>query len=238
MPTPRPLSDHRDTGDTRSLIIAAAAELIAADGNDAATMRAVATAAGVQVPTIYRLFGDKDSLLDAVAERTLFDYIAGKSRREPAADAIQDLRDEWDAHIAFGLANPSVFALISSAAASGQLSPASAAGLAMLRNQVRRVAHTGRLRVSQERAVDLIQAMGTGTVLTLLVKPPRERGDLADVACNAVFAAIINGMGPSVGPGPAGAASALRAGLADIANVTLGERHLLDELLQRIASAN
>jgi AcrR family transcriptional regulator len=36
-------------------------------GRRAVTTRAVAAGAGVQAPTIYRLFGDKDGLLDALA---------------------------------------------------------------------------------------------------------------------------------------------------------------------------
>ena len=48
-----------------------AARLLREQGAAAVTTRAVAMAAGVQAPTIYRLFGDKDGLLDAVAEYVL-----------------------------------------------------------------------------------------------------------------------------------------------------------------------
>jgi AcrR family transcriptional regulator len=56
------------------------------------TTRAVAEAAGVQAPTIYRLFGDENGLLDAVAEHGFASYLedkrpAGPGRRpgrEPA----------------------------------------------------------------------------------------------------------------------------------------------------------
>ncbi|HLR84941.1 MAG TPA: helix-turn-helix domain-containing protein, partial [Nocardioidaceae bacterium] len=43
---------------TRQRVIEAAIELLARDGRDAVTTRAVADAAGVQAPAIYRLFGD------------------------------------------------------------------------------------------------------------------------------------------------------------------------------------
>ncbi|MBC8122483.1 MAG: TetR family transcriptional regulator, partial [Gemmatimonadaceae bacterium] len=51
--------------DVRARIVVAAAGLIDSGGRDAATTRAVAAAAAVQAPTIYRLFGDKRGLLDA-----------------------------------------------------------------------------------------------------------------------------------------------------------------------------
>ena len=79
--------------DARTRIIAAAAELIAAGGRDAATTRAVALAAGVQAPTLYRLFGDKRALLDAVAEHGLAAYVAEKAARAPHADPVQALSD-------------------------------------------------------------------------------------------------------------------------------------------------
>ena len=105
--------DAARADDARARIIAAAAGLIAAGGRDAATTRAVAAAAAVQAPTIYRLFGDKRGLLDAVAEHGLAAYVAGKSVREPHPDPVQDLRDGWDMHVAFGLAHPGLFAIMS-----------------------------------------------------------------------------------------------------------------------------
>ena len=86
--------------------------------------RAVVAAAAVQAPTIYRLFGDKRGLLDAVAERSLAAYIAEKSAREPHPDPVQDLRDGWDTHVAFGLAHPGLFAIMSGDPHPHPLSPA------------------------------------------------------------------------------------------------------------------
>lgn len=71
---------------------AAAAELLSSGGVDAATTRAVAQAAGVQAPTIYRLFGDKQGLLEAAAEQAIADYVDDKSRHLLDADPIADLR--------------------------------------------------------------------------------------------------------------------------------------------------
>lgn len=232
--TPSHLANDERPGDTRTRIIAAAAKLIASGGADAATTRAVADAASVQPPTIYRLFGDKEGLLDAVAEQQLADYVAEKAASQPDADPVNALRQAWDTHVAFGLANPAIFALISSAH-SGRISPAAQAGLVVLRERVRRVARTGRLRVSEELAVGMIHAMGTGTVLALLQKPADEQDGLSQAGREAVFAAIIDEQSQPTNTGPAGLASALRTCVGEFAALSPGERHLLDELLQRIS---
>src|SRR3954452_18482594 len=96
--------------DTRTRIVTAAAALLADGGRDAVTTRAVAAAAGVQAPTIYRLFGDKTGLLDAVAEHGFQAYLGGKAA--PDGDPVECLRAGWDLHVGFGLANPGLYALM------------------------------------------------------------------------------------------------------------------------------
>ncbi|WIB11365.1 TetR/AcrR family transcriptional regulator [Curtobacterium sp. MCPF17_052] len=103
--------------DPRTRIVTAAARLLAEDGAAAVTTRSVALAAGVQAPAIYRLFGDKDGLLDAVAEHVLADFVAAKTEHAAAeagdgGDPVADLRDSWRVQVAFGLANPALFRLL------------------------------------------------------------------------------------------------------------------------------
>lgn len=224
--------------DVRARIVAAAARLIADGGRDAATTRAVAVAAAVQAPTIYRLFGDKRGLLDAVAEHAMAAFVADKAARAPDPDPVQDLRDGWDHYVEFGLAHPGLFALMSGdpPADSRTRSPAAEAGMDVLRRRIRAIARTGRLRMSEERAVALVHAAGVGTVLTLLEEPPEHRDPgLSAAACEAIVAAITGEAGAAVEAGPRGAAAALRASLDGTVPLTPGERHLLDELLARIA---
>ena len=232
--------DAADVGELRTRIVVAAARLIAAGGRDAATTRAVAAAAKVQAPTLYRLFGDKRGLLDAVAQHGLADYVAGKAARAPHPDPVQELREGWDLHVAFGLAHPELFAILAGGdPLSRPPSPAAAAGLEVLRRRVRHIARAGRLRTSEARAVALLHAVGTGTVLTLIGQPEGQRdAGLSEVAREAVLAAIITGGGlpvAAVEPGPRGAAATLRASLDGVAVLTRGEKHLLGELLDRIA---
>ncbi len=229
--------DHRSRPpDVRTRIIKAAAELIASGGHEAATTRAVAVAAGVQAPTIYRLFGDKDGLLDAVAEHTVAAYVASKALREANTDPVQALRDGWDLHIEFSLAHPALFAIMSKVPHTRPPSPAAEAGLNVLRSMVRNIALAGRLRVSEERAMLLLQSASTGTVLTLLGQPDDGRDSgLSNAAREAVIAAITGQSVEFADAGSRGHAAALHASLDETAVLSPGERVLLKELLDRIA---
>src|SRR4051794_27023678 len=93
---------------TRRRVIEAAIDLLTRGGRDAVTTRAVADAAGLQPPAIYRLFSDKDGLLDAVAEHGFATFLATKHVDPDPPDPIEDLRAGWDVAVEFGLANPSL----------------------------------------------------------------------------------------------------------------------------------
>lgn len=225
--------------DVRTRIILAAADLIAEGGRDAATTRAVAVSAGVQAPTIYRLFGDKRGLLDAVAEFGLADYVRAKAMRAPHPDPVQDLRDGWDLHIDFGLAHPGLFAIMAGDPQSHERSSVNAAGTEVLRRRIRAIALVGRLKISESRAIALLHAVGTGTILTLLGQPDDQRDlGLSDLARETVIAVIVDETAPAGSAGPCVAATMLQAGLDQTDALSEGERHLLRELLDRIADAD
>ncbi len=225
--------------DCRGRVVLAAAALIASGGPDAATTRAVAVAAGVQAPTIYRLFGDKRGLLDAVAEHGLATYVAQKSVHEPNSDPVQELREGWDLHVAFGLAHPGLFAIMSDYAFphTRPLSPGAAAGLNVLRRKMKVVALAGRLRMSEERAVDLMHSVCTGTVLTLLRKPEQRRDAGLSATARETVITAITGEAPSVADTALrAAATTLRAALGQSTLLSRGENQLMLELLDRIAN--
>jgi hypothetical protein len=139
-------------------------------------------------------------------------------------------------HVAFGLAHPSVFAILSGDPETAPTSDMVKAGLEVLRRRVRNVALAGRLKTSEVRAVDLLRSVGTGTVLTLLAQPETQRDPgLSIAARESVIAAIIGEATSQTASGPNTAAAALRASLDQTSVLTNGERHLLAELLDRIA---
>jgi AcrR family transcriptional regulator len=228
-------ADDGSTDTIRRRIVQAAAHLIAAGGVDAATTRAVSAAAAVQAPTIYRLFGDKRGLLNAVAEQGLAAYVADKAQQVPHPDPVQDLRDGWDTHVVFGLAHPGLFAILTSDPHHGPPSPAMLAGAQVLHRRIRAIAQAGRLAVPESRALALLQSMGTGTVLTLLGQPPDQRDPELSVAAREAVIATMTCAAQPVAAGAAAAAITLRGHLDDVTGLSVGERALLTEWLDRIA---
>ncbi|CNF93934.1 TetR family transcriptional regulator [Mycobacterium tuberculosis] len=221
----------------RERILAATAKLLAEGGREAVSTRAVGTAAGVQAPTIYRLFGDKQGLLDAVAAEGFTTYLSTKSTPEPDTDPVDDLRAGWDEHLQFGLANPALYMLMCEPRP-GSRPPAAAAGIEILSARVHRIAEAGRLRVGEERAVQLVHAAGSGTTIALIAMPEAARDlQLSVMAREAVIAAITTDAPAHSAPGPVGAAVALRAVLPRATALTEPERGLMREWLDRIANA-
>ncbi len=222
----------------------ATAELLARGGHHEVSSRAVSTAAGVQAPTIYRQFGDMRGLLDAVARETFAEYVRQKATREQTDDSIEDLRRGWDIHVAFGLANPAVHALIYDAPTTMADASVARDAATILNGLVARVAEAGRLRVTVPHAVSLIAAAGEGVTRSLIATPPDARDlRLSATMREAVIAAIT--VAPlDVSPGTTApgqqrvAASAARRATAraDVPGVlSSAERLLLGEWLDRLA---
>src|SRR3569833_2632471 len=61
---------------TRAQLVEVAARVLATEGPEAVPTRSIALAAGVQAPTIFRLFGDKNGLLVAVVEDGFASFLA------------------------------------------------------------------------------------------------------------------------------------------------------------------
>jgi AcrR family transcriptional regulator len=224
--------------DTRARIIDAAASLLRQDGPAAVTTRAVAVGAGVQAPAIYRLFGDKDGLLEAVAEHVMSEFVSAKAAIVQAAaddniDPLDDLRAGWDTQIAFGLANPVLFRLLSDPSRV-ERSPAAQSGRRVLEARVHRVAAAGKLRVSENRAVGIIQAAGSGAIQTMLATPPELRDTgLPDAMYDAVLSQILTDAPGPVSDDRTSAVVAFRAVAPELEALSSAERQVLLEWLDR-----
>jgi AcrR family transcriptional regulator len=230
-----PSSASESRTDASSGIVAAATDLLRAGGARAVTTRAVAQAAGVPQPTIFRLFGDKDGLLNAVAEHVMAGYVSEKTAKAASenGDPVADLRAAWHRHIEFSLANPDVFLLL---AVPGRLrqSPALTVGIDVLKARVARVAAAGLLAVPEERAVTMISAAGTGAVLTLLGQPEDRRDSaLADVLLGAVLGGILTSTPSPPASDPVAVVLTLQAALPQLPSLSDAERTLLSEWLTR-----
>lgn len=222
---------------TRDRITAVAAALLAAGGREAVSTRAVSEAAGVQAPTIYRLFGDKQGLLDAVAEYGVQEFLASKMQQPVGSDPIEDLRRGWDFHVAFGLENPALYTLIYGELRQGPPSSAAQSAVAMLAEKMQRIAASGRLRVSTDLAVDLIHALACGTTFSLIAIPTSpDRQALSSLAREAAISAITTNAPIVAESGPANLAIALREVLPQTTTLSPAELALMREWLDRLAT--
>ncbi|MGW2053884.1 TetR/AcrR family transcriptional regulator [Streptomyces sp. NPDC001840] len=221
---------------TRQRVIDAAIDLLTRGGRDAVTTRAVADAAGLQPPAIYRLFGDKDGLLDAVAEHGFAAFLATKHIDPDPRDLIEDLRAGWDVAVEFGLANPVLYTLMYGEPTRAG-SAAFKAGMEILMGRIRRLAAGGWLRVDEELAAQIVHATARGAVLTWLSLPEHRRDPALLTTLRESMVGAVTNQQPAVrDAGPAGAARALRAALPEQMALSGAERRLLKEWLDRLAA--
>jgi AcrR family transcriptional regulator len=225
-----------ERSETRRRIIDAAAGLLREQGREAVTTRAVSAAAGVQPPTIYRLFTDMSGLLDAVAASGFDDYLERKHAQPLTDDPVEDLRRGWDLHVEFGLEHPAHYLLMYGRPESGP-NEATERSEQRLRLLVGRIAEAGRLTLSVETAAAMVHAAGVGLILNLIGTAPENRDpDLPRRMREAVIGAV-TGEATTGGRDRPARAAALRAVLDDEADLSPGERALLGELLDRLADA-
>jgi AcrR family transcriptional regulator len=223
----------------RKRILKAALTLLTKQGRDAVTTRNVAEAAKVQPPVLYRIFGDKTGLLDAVAAYGFEAYIAKKYRPAAGDDPVESLRTGWATHVEFGLANPELYLLMYANPQPGAESPAARHSFEMLGELMQSVAAAGRLRVSVTRAYALYYAAAVGIVMYLLASVPEHRDlSLSNIARDHALSGITTRASAVTNPTLAVTANRLRALLKQPGEgtsvLTDAERLLLSEWLLRL----
>lgn len=187
--------------------------LLAAGGRDALTTRAVAEAASVQPPILYRLFGDKTGLLNAIADYG-FDVYMARKRPSAAApkDPVESLRSGWKLHVEFGLTHPELYLLMYADPHPERKSGAAARSHQVLRDHMQRVAAAGKLRIGEKRAAHLFHSAACGMVMTLLGMNVEKRDlSLSDSACDMALANIVTDRHIAPAPTAVVAATTLRA---------------------------
>ncbi|WP_293697671.1 TetR/AcrR family transcriptional regulator [uncultured Agrococcus sp.] len=175
--------------DTRTRLLNAAAEMIASAPGEEFSLRAVCDAAGVKMPTLYHFFGSKQGLIEAVIERGFDMYLEAKATAESSGDPIQDIREGWDAHVAFGLANPGFYTLMYGKVRPGHSPAAQARPSDILRSITRRAFDEQRLNTSPEQAAAHILVANIGVTLRQLVTGEEDRA-LSVAVREGVIAAI------------------------------------------------
>jgi AcrR family transcriptional regulator len=179
--------------DTRGELLDAAAAVLAEEGVDGASTRAIYERAGVKAPTLYHHFGDKRGLMDAVVTDAFDRYLAEKRRLRPTGDPFVDLRRGWDAHVAFARANPAVYQLMFPAE-EARPSAAGQESLRLLREGFDRLASDGALReqVSPELATRALSAALHGVTTAICREPTNARNArLSSTVRDALISALL-----------------------------------------------
>lgn len=187
--------------DTRTRLLNAAADMIASAPGEEFSLRAVCDAAGVKMPTLYHFFGSKQGLIEAVIERGFDMYLESKASAESSGDPIQDIRIGWDAHVAFGLANPGFYTLMYGKVRPGYSPVAQSRPSEILRSITRQAFSQGRLAVSAEQAAAHVLVTNIGVTLRQLVLDEEDRA--LSVAVREGVIAAITGSTSSDGSGHA-----------------------------------
>jgi AcrR family transcriptional regulator len=178
--------------DLRSALLAAAEkQLVAAPDGDIAT-RAVCEAAGVTQPVLYRIFGDKRGLLDALADSGLERYAARKAELEVSTDPAADLRAGWDDHLAFADEHAALYRLMfaprpwASSRARDGIS-------ALLRKTLSRCAAAGLLRVEIDVASAMLLGANVGFALNRMADPGlRDVAGASESLRDAVLSSVLD----------------------------------------------
>jgi AcrR family transcriptional regulator len=226
-----------DDTSIREALVNAAERQLAASAEGAVATRAVSEEAGVTQPVLYRLFGDKRGLLDAVADLGFERYARRKSELELTDDPVADLYAGWDDHMAFAAENPALYRLMF--APRPQSAPTAYRRiLELLESTLLRCAAAGALATTPRSASRLILSANIGVALSRIAQPALfDDPALSHSARDAVFAAVLTDPKAPSTPDPVSAAARqLRSQLTLTGTDRLepAEEALLDRWLERI----
>lgn len=206
--------------------------------------RTICERAGVQAPTLYHHFDNKDGLLDAVVSHGFRRFLGELPAVEDLDDPIASLRCGWDTHVRFGVENPHFYAYVYGRVEVGKRCSVIRQWELALDAALQPAARKGLLSVPPADAAAQIFSACSGVTLRLI----SERADTVDwplsaAVRDAIFARIVkrhkaprsNGSGEDIV-----AAAVHLSALVDSSTpgaLTLGESALLKEWLQRIAAS-
>jgi AcrR family transcriptional regulator len=222
-------------------IITTTAKLIAEEGMSAATIRNIAKHASVLPPQIYKHVGSIDQLLDDVA----LHLWEARPRTHTESDVpINGLLHAIEDLIVFGMKHPDIYLHISKPRV-GQIRTLWRRQVEDLSAAVGKVAKAGLLQVGEKQAVDFILPFCVGMIFTCLHETSRPQ-DPTWLAWQSVKP-LLKKSAMKTMPAPEGLksdanrkvpnlASELNANLGEVEVLTMRERWMLGEWLERIAA--
>jgi AcrR family transcriptional regulator len=177
----------------RTRLLRAAEEQLAASADGDIATRAVCEAVGVSQPVLYRIFGDKQGLLDALVDDGFERYVERKRALRETGDPVADLRAGWTDHMDFALTNPALYRLMF-APRPGGTSTAHKQIFDILLATLTRCAAAGALNTDPAAAAQSILSANVGVALNIINQPDLyDDPALPDRMREAVFGALLTG---------------------------------------------
>jgi AcrR family transcriptional regulator len=223
-------------------IILTTAKLITEEGMGAATIRNIAKHSNVLPPQIYKHVGNIDKLIDMVATHL---WETRERKNQELDDPVEGLHQAIEDLIVFGMNNIDIYLHISKPR-EGQIATLWRRQVQDLGDAVRKAAKVGLLKVAQKQAVDFILPFCVGMIFTCTHETSHPR-DVTWLGWQAITPLLKKGALKTI-PAPEtlkiddgrkvpNLASELNANLGEVKVLSMRERWLLGEWLERIASA-
>jgi AcrR family transcriptional regulator len=190
-------------GDLRRALLVAAAELIAREGPDRLSLRAVARAAGVSASAPYRHFEDKTALLASLAQEG-FEALGAAlgAAAGDLTDPVERLRAQARAYVRFAVAEPARFRLmfgrqLAQRAPHPSLNAAAWTAFSVLTGDITEAHAAGRIRGEPDAAVLAAWSMVHGLSNLLVDGQARDVGgrpERADALADALAEVLLRGL--------------------------------------------
>jgi AcrR family transcriptional regulator len=178
---------------TRAEILAAAWELVRAEGLAALSLRELARKVGMRAPSLYSYFDSKNAIYDAMYAQGCREYVAREAEISLTGEALHDLKAVMRFFVEFCTEDPVRYQLLFQRTIPGfEPSPESFA-ISMASLDALR-AHLADMGIADPEAIDLLTAVGTGLTDQQISNDPG--GDrwtrLVDEAMEMYFHHVMN----------------------------------------------
>ncbi|RWZ68134.1 TetR/AcrR family transcriptional regulator [Labedella populi] len=151
---------------TRDRLLLVGADLLEhAEGGTVST-RAITEKAGVQAPTLYHHFGNKQALLDEVVSHGFRRFLLDNPVPAGQAGQISAIARAWDTHVRFGVEHPAFYAHIYARVEPGYRCGVVSVVEQMLLETLEQARSL--LSVPPALAARMILAASTGVIMTLI----------------------------------------------------------------------
>jgi AcrR family transcriptional regulator len=175
--------------ETNTRILKAARKVLARDGIERLSTRAVCKEAKITSPTLYHHFNDKASLLNALVELAYEEFLRHKTKAPPVPDPFDDLKVGWTNYVEFALKNPDLFIVLCESWRRGVIPGSFKIGNDLLIEKCRRAIDAGRVHSTDVETVSqILWSSAHGVAFLMATRPdfPWAKG-FVESAREAVF---------------------------------------------------